>query len=163
MNPDKPKNSEQELFDELRIRSRFDDSVNEQHRSDLRAKVLQAFDRSNCDAKIAVPVVAGTRNASQVFGVVTAVAACILGTVSLQLTGDRDSVNRPVAEIRPGFSEAVDPVFVASLAEVDALQEELPAESYFEALAICQQEHEFRQLDSESNQMRLFYESSLVP
>ena len=162
MNPDKPKNSEQELFDELLGRIQLDDSVNEQHQSDLRARVLQAFDRSHFDARDAVPVVAKNRNAAQVFGVVAATAACIFVIVSIQLTKDRCSVSRPVAEIRSSSNETIDPVFIATLAEVDALREELPSELFFEALEICQQKHELNKLDSEANQMRLFYETSLL-
>jgi len=162
MNSDDSQKSEQVLFDELPGRYQFDDSVHEKHQRDLRLQFLQAFDSSQFDSKVVVASVAKTRNAAQVIGVVAALTACILGVVSLLLMRDRHSFSHLVTEIPPDSNEPVDHSFIASLAEVDALREERPAELFFDALSICQHEHEARKLDSEAKQMRLFYESFLL-
>ena len=162
MNPRESQKSEQELFDELPGRYQFDDSVYKKHESDLRMQFLQAFDSSQFDSKVIVAPVTKTRNAAQVIGVVAALTACILGVVSLLFTKDRHSFSHVVAEIPTDSNEPVDHSFIASLAEIDALREEHSTELFFDALAICQHEHEARKLDSELNQMRLFYESFLL-
>lgn len=162
MNPNKSQRSEQELFDELPGRYQFDDSVHEKHQHDLRVQFLQAFDSSQFDSAVVVVAVTRTRNAARVIAVVAAVAACILGAASLLLTSDSNSLRHLVTKIPPDFKEPVDHRFVASLAEVDALRKGHATELYFDALSICQHEHEARKLDSEANQMRLFNESFLL-
>jgi hypothetical protein len=122
---------------------------------------LQAFDSSQFESKVVVAALARTRTAAPVIGVVAALTACLLGGVSLLLMQDRHSFSR-VTEIPPDSNGPVDHSFITSLAEVDALREEHPSELFFDALSICQHEHEARKLDSKAKQMRLFYESSLM-
>lgn len=165
MNSDEQQNMERKLFNEFLNESRFDDSVCEKHRSELRVLVLNAFDRSQRDAKVhaskvVVPVVAGNRSASQVIGVVASIVACFLGVISLFPVVDRDSSHSPVTAVRPD-NATIDPVFVTALAEVQALQESASPELYFQALAICQKEQETRQANADANQMRWLYESLL--
>ena len=162
MNPGESQKSEQELFDELSGRYQFDDSVHEKHQSDLRVQFLQAFDSSQFESKVVVAAVTRTRTAAQVIGVVAALTACILGGVSLLLMEDRHSFSHQVTEIPPDSSGPVDHSFIASLAEVDALQGNPPIDLFFDALSICQHEHEAKKRDSEAKQMRLFFESSLM-
>jgi|GEM_PF-2008247 len=165
MNSDEQQNMERKLFDEFLKESRFDDAVCEKHRSELRVQVLNAFDRSQRDAKVhaskeVVPVVAGNRSASQVIGVVASIAACLLGVVTLIPVRDGDSSHCSVTEVRLE-NATTDPVFDAALAEVQALQVSVPPELFFYALAICQKEHEARQANANANQMRWLYESLL--
>ncbi len=162
MNPNRSQKSEQELFDELPGRYQFDDSVHEKHQRDLRLQLLQAFDSSQFDSTVVVAAVTRTRNAARVIGVVAAVAACMLGAISLLLTSDSNSVSHLVPRVPPDFKEPVDHSFVASLAEVDALREGHSTELFFDALSICQHKFEARKFDSEANQMRLFNESFLL-
>ena len=206
MNSDEQQNIEQKLFDEFLKESRIDDAVCENHRSKLRVQVLNAFDRSQLDAKVCVPdeqatdlvsrktLAAGecvtnigktpaasalrltvatrstacdevprdaeNRKASQVIGVVASIAACLLAVVSLFLVSDGNSSHRSVSAVRPA-NAIDDPVFVAALAEVQALHVAGPPEMFFHALEICQKEHEARQANAEANRMRLLYESLL--
>lgn len=174
MNSNEPLNMEQKLFDELLSESRFDDSVCNEHHRDLRLQVMEAFDRSQRDAKVRdvrplmpevpmVPVIAVHRNASQLIGVVASLAACLLGVVSLFNASDGTSSSDRMAAVGIEANATIDPGFAKSLAEVQALQKVVPPELFFHAVAICQKEYEAKRANAEANQMRLLYESLLRP
>lgn len=166
MNSDEQQEPDQKLFDEFLKESQFDDSVCEKHRSLLRVRVLNTFDRSQGDAKlwvsnVVVPVVTGNRRASRVIGVVASIASCLLAMISLFLFSDGNSAHHSVTEVRTA-NATNDPVFDAAIAEVQALRVSVPPEVFFHALAICQNEHEARLADADANQMRWLYESLLL-
>ncbi len=160
MNPDEMQNEELKFFEELTCGSMFDDSVGETHRKELRLVVMQTFDRSQRQV-LTAPVAAPNRNASQIIGVAASIAACFLGGVSAFFSGGPGSLNDAVTTVSMESDATINPVFVATLDEVQALRGRVPPAIFFNALAICQEELEARQSDAEANQMRCLYEMLL--
>ena len=160
MNPDEMQNEEQKFFEELTCASMSDDSVGESHRKELRLVVMQTFDLSQRQV-LTAPVAAPNRNASQIIGVAASIAACFLGGVSAFFSGGPGSSNDAVTNVSMESDATIDPLFVATLDEVQALRGRVPPAIFFNALAICQEELEARQSDSEANQVRCLYEMLL--
>ena len=161
MNSGERSTLDRESVKELLEGSQFDDSVHVEHQSDLRANVLRTFDDAQHNAEIVCPAFAKNRNVVQVIGIAATVAACMVGVVSIWFVGERDSVSKPTVVHRPGVTGTIDPLFVESLAQADALREGASSELFFDAVEICKQEHEARQLVSDATLMRLHHELSL--
>ena len=151
---------EQTLFDELIRDSRFDDTICEAQKNALRVKVFQAFDESRRDMAVVEPVVIAEWSAKRVMSIAAAVTVCLLGTATIWFSDSGDSSNGTRTEHHIDTRVIIDAMLVASLAEVNALRDEASSGAFFRALAMCQQGHESRLLDSETTTMEWYYESS---
>lgn len=149
MNSNEQPMDERQAFDELLGDDRFDDSVCDQHQSDLRFKVLQAFDQPDREATIAELHVrsSGERRLaswSQSLGYASILAVCLIGLVALWIYGENESAGPPVVDHAPVPDVTEDSRLLASLAEVNAFRDKVPREAFFDAIAICQLDHEGR-------------------
>ncbi len=151
--------NEQTHFDELICDSRFDDTVHEDQQNALRVKVIQTFDESRRDMTSVEPAVLAEWNAKRVMSIAAAVAVCLLGIAIYWFSGSGDSSNSTLTEHRVDTRAIIDAMLVASLAEVDAFRDEDSSGAFFRALALSQQGHEARLLDSEAKTMDWYYES----
>jgi len=152
--------NEQTRFNELICDSRFDDTVREDQQNALRVKVIQAFDESQRDMTSVEQAAIAEWNAKRVMSIAAAVTVCLLGIATFWFSGSGDSSNSTLTEHRLDTRAIVDAMLVASLAEVDAFRDEASSGAFFRALALCQQGHEARLLDSEAKTMDWCYESS---
>ena len=149
MNSNEQPMNERQAFDELLGDDRFDDSVCDQHQSDLRFKVLQAFDQPDREATIAELHVrsSGERRRaswSQSLGYASILAVSLIGLVALWIYAGNESADPPIVDHAPIPDVAEDSRLLASLAEVNAFRDEVPREAFFDAIAICQLDHEGR-------------------
>ena len=146
MKPNDRNMNERQAFDGLLASDRFDDSVNEQHRDELRAKLLQAFDAPASDTAVVEPHRGGikehasaSRNRS--FGWALSIALCLMGLVAVWIFSDggTNDPQRPTPEVR------LDPELVASLDEVIEFRGDVPPAALFNAIAMCQLDYEGRE------------------
>ncbi len=149
MNSNEQPMNERQAFDELLGDDRFDDSVCDQHQSDLRFKVLQAFDQPDREATIAELHVrsSGERRRaswSQSLGYASILAVCLIGLVALWIYGGNESADPPIVDHAPVPDVTEDSRLLASIAEVNAFRDEVSREAFFDAIAICQLDHEGR-------------------
>ena len=161
MNADKPfpndlmAEHQRRAFDEILTGDPFDDSVCDDHQSQLRSKVLQAFDRSNSQPAMVQPESSGgTRrhvNWNRILGYVAVIAVCLIGIITLILNRGSDSTQRSVVNHRPVPSQSIDSQLVASLEEVDAYRDVVSREALWNAIAMCQGDFEGR-MAFDSNQ-----------
>ena len=144
--------TDEHSFNELAGDDRFDDSVREGHQSELRSKVLQAFDRSKREATLVESrhVSPGVKRRSagsdRIPSYSAIVAVCLIGFVALCFHRWNEPAERPRAEHRPVSGATVDSRLVMSLVEVNAYRDEVPREALFNAIALCQRDHEGRML-----------------
>ena len=149
MNSNEQPMNERQAFEELLGDDRFDDSVCDQHQSDLRFKVLQAFDQPDREATIAELHVrsSGERRRaswSQSLGYASILAVCLIGLVALWIYGGNESADTQIVDHAPVPDVTEDSRLLASLAEVNAFRDEVSREAFFDAIAICQLDHEGR-------------------
>jgi hypothetical protein len=149
MNPNEQPMNERQTFDELFGADHFEDSVSDQHQSELRSKVLQAFDQSNSERTIVelrVPSTSGRQHASgnRSLGYVAILAVCLIGLVAIWLYQGSGSDSRRIVDNPriPGVPE--NSQLLASLAAVNAFRDEVPREALFGAIAMCEQDHDGR-------------------
>jgi len=157
MNSNEQPLNEQQVFDELLGDDRFDDSVCDQHQSDLRSQVLQAFDQP--DRKTLRPLVESQmptgrkrQRASRSLRGVAIMATCLFGLVAIWFSRGNDPPERPIVQHSTVPDVTDDSQLVASLAEVNAFRDEVTREEYFLAIAMCELDHEGRVL-SDSTQL----------
>jgi len=138
--------NEQQVFSELQSDDQFDDSIFDQHQSDLRSEVLQAFDQPDHGTVLAKPQVGSIERRQRTrrsLGYAAIVAVCLIGPIAWFYHGN-SSLNRPVVE-RPSVpSTTADSQLLASLVEVNAFRDEVSREALFVAIAMCEQEHDGR-------------------
>lgn len=145
---DKPMDEEQ-AFDELLRNDGFDDSVGEQHQSDLRFQMLEAFGSSS--PKESSVVLAGSgdcerENArwNRTVGFAVILAICLIGVVAAWIYNAEAPYSGNVAGEQP-VSEATDhALLLASLNEVNEFRDEVSREALFSAIAMCELDHEGR-------------------
>ncbi len=145
MNTNDQNMNDQQAFNELLGDDRFDDSVNEQHQTDLRSKMLQAFDTPDADSAVVElhreddDRSRGRR--SRKFGWAVALVACVTGVIAASFYSSifSDRVEGPIVDAN------VDPEFVASLNEVIVYRDDVPPDELFYAIAMCELEHEGRE------------------
>ena len=143
--------NERQAFDELLADDRFDDSVSEQHQSDLRSQVLQAFDQCNRDVAVVdlrTPSANERQRASRTRsrGLMMILAVGLIGLVAVWFyRGDR-SDGRSVVQRPPADDVTVDSQLLASLVEVNAFRDEVSRQALFDAIAMCELDHEGRML-----------------
>ena len=151
MNSNEQSMHERQAFNELFGDDRFDDSVGDRHRSELRSKMLQAFDQFNREATSVEPHVHPTgsrRHASwnRSPGYAAVLAVCLIGLVTVGLDHWIGPDDRSIVKPQPVPGVTDDAQLFASLAEVNAFRDEDSREALFYAIAICQRGHEGRML-----------------
>ena len=137
-------------FDDLIRDDCFDDSVCEEHQSELRSRVLEAFDRSDREATLAGAqhVLPNVRprpsRAGLVWSFSAMVALCLIGFAAFHFYHGNEMSGPSHQGHRPVSIATIDPLLLESLAEVNAYGDEVPREALFNALAMCQQDYEGR-------------------
>lgn len=155
MNTNEQFRNERQAFDELVGDDRFDDSLSDQHQSELRSEMLQAFDRPSSEIAVVqqhVPSVGARQLArrKRSLGFTAIVAVCLIGLVAVwTYRGDRSSDGGVVQQ--PDSTDVTeDPQLLESLAEVNAFRDEVSREALFDAIAMCELDHEGRMLFGEA-------------
>lgn len=140
-------NSDQQLFDELRHRDRFDDSIGDQHRRDLRSKVLQAVCQPADDETVErrATIADGHRRWRNAVSYVVILAGCVMVCVAAWILGGGRSAERHIIKAPPVPQRAEDSPLLASLTAVNSFREEVSPEALFGAFAICELAHEERE------------------
>jgi len=139
-------------FNELAGDDRFDDSVCEEHQSELRSKVLQAFDQSNRETTLVesqhVSPGVEQRNASSnlILSYSAIAVVCLIGFGAFCFYRWNEPGEPSRAEHRPVSDVTIDSRLATSLAEVNAYRDEVSREALFNAIAMCQRDHEGRML-----------------
>jgi len=146
--------NEQRAFDQLLGDDGFDDSVCDEHQSDLRSELLRVFDQLDRDVTVAELSVRPTRQRQQSswsrsLGYATVLAVCLIGFVVVWFYAG--SQPHTIVEHAPVADSTDDARLLASLAAVNAFKDEVPLEDFFGALAMCQQDHEGRKLSIPSD------------
>ena len=146
--------NEQYVFDELLRNDRFDDSVGDQHRNDLRSEVLQSFGQPGHEAS---PVELRTSTTcehqndrwNRAVGYAVILAVCLIGFVAAWIYGGGGSDDRGIV-VEPTIPEVTDESrLLASLAAVNSFRDEVSPEALFGAFAMCELDQEARdQLDA---------------
>lgn len=137
-------------FDDLLGDDCFDDSVGEEHQSELRSKVLEAFDCSNRETTLVesqhvLPdVKPRPASAGLVWSCSAMAAVCLIGFATFHFYRWNERAEPSHPGHRPVSVATIDPLLLESLAEVDAYSDEVPREALFNALAMCQQDYEGR-------------------
>ncbi len=152
MNSNEDPKNELQAFTELLGDNHFDDSVCDEHQSDLRSKVLQAFDQADRELAIAeLPVRSANqrqwarRRRSLGYGAILAV--CLIGLVAFWFYRGNEPANIPIANPAPAPEVTEDSQLLESLAAVNAFRDVVSPEAFFGALAMCQQDYEGRMSD----------------
>ncbi len=102
MKPKHQNMDEQQVFDDLVGTDRFDDSVDDRHKSDLRAKLLQAFDAPTSDSSIVELYRDHERRPGsrqyRTLGWAVALAACLTGLIAASIYSNSftESPKRPI-------------------------------------------------------------------
>lgn len=165
MDPNEINPDDEELFDQWKSDCRFDDAVSQTHQKELREKALLAFDDSLIQSAVAQPANTSPESKSWLttrwIGIAVATAVCLLVIGSLLFPLGNTQIVDPIDDDRPETADAIDPILLASIAEVEALSDEASAETFFVALAMCDQESKARQIESRHREARLMYESSI--
>jgi hypothetical protein len=137
-------------FDDLIADDCFDDSVCEEHQSELRSEVLQAFDRSNREATLVelqhvLPnVKPRPASAGLALNYSAMAAVCLIGFATFFFYRWREPAEPSLPGDRSVSVATIDPLLLESLADVSAYGDEVPREALFNALAMCQQQYEGR-------------------
>ncbi len=152
MNSNEHPKSEQQAFAEILGDNRFDDSVCDEHRSDLRSKVLQAFDQANGEVATAELSARSDHQRQwasrrRSFGYATILAVCLIGLVAAWFYRGDESAHIPIAKPAPALDVNDESRLIESLAAVNVFRDEVSPEAFFSALAMCQQDHEGRMSD----------------
>lgn len=161
-----PDTNEQELFAELLRNSELDDSVCEEHRAELRNQVLDAFDRSDApdesfDPVVQQSVITNHWNVRNTLLAIASIAACLIFAATFWSANWSGIDRSVVVEPEPASSENIDRLLLATITEVDAWKDSVPADAFFDALAQCELQLETTILDNKADEMRWLYESSL--
>jgi len=151
MNSNEHPMNERQAFEELLGDGHFDDSVSDQHQSDLRSRVLQAFDQTSCEmavVELCTPSAGQRQCASwnRSFGYAVILAVGLIGLVAVWFyRGDR-SAELPMVQQPTAADVTEDSQLLASLAKVNAFRDEVSREAMFDAIAMCELDHEGRML-----------------
>lgn len=151
MNTNEQSRNERQAFDELVADDRFDDSLSDQHQSELRSEMLQAFDRPSSEIAVVQlhsPSVGARqlarRKRSLGFGVV--VAVCLIGLIAVWTYRRDRSYDGGVVQQPDSTDVTEDPQRLESLAKVNAFRGEVSREALFDAIAMCELDYEGRML-----------------
>ena len=131
MKPNNQNMNEQQAFDDLIGKDGFDDSVDDWHKSDLRAKLLRAFDAPASDTSIVELHRDNERRPGsrryRTLGWAVALTASLTGLIAASIYSGAftDGPKGPIAEVD------ADPEFVASLIEVGVYRNEVSPDDLF--------------------------------
>ena len=161
-----PDTKDREYFAKLLSDSELDDSISEEHQEKLRSEVLNAFDRSDAshgasDLVVQQPATTIHWNNRKTLLAIASIAACLICIVALWSAAMKGFDRSVVAKSGPVSDENIDPLLLATVAEVDALKDTVPADAFFSALAQCELQRETRMQSNTADEMRWLYESSL--
>ncbi|MBC8352874.1 MAG: hypothetical protein H8E66_12840 [Planctomycetes bacterium] len=149
MNSKEQPMDERQAFDELLAGDRFDDSICDQHQSDLRSKALQAFDdTSTVELRVASTNERRRARLKRSLGYEMTAVVCLIGLVAGWFYYDRIREERPIV-VNPPVPDVTiteDVQLLASLTEVNTFRDEVSAEALFSAIAMCELDHEGRVL-----------------
>ena len=164
--------NEQEFFAKLLSDSKLDDSACEEYQAKLRSQMLNVFDSSDIsnetsDSVVPQSVTTIHRINRQTLLAIASIAACLVCVATFWSAGlsvfNRFAAAKPqpVSSENPVSSGKIDPLLLATVAEVDAWQDTVPADAFFDALAQCELQLETRMQANTTDEMRRLYESSL--
>ncbi len=113
------------------------------HQSDLRCKMLDAFDRSQRATvhSIAPNTQHGSRNGLWL-GRLAGLAACVVAIASYSVMRLDRGTGDSMADRDALASNQVDGEYLAAVTTVNEFREEMSEDAFFFALAMCEQQHE---------------------